>query len=64
MPEAITLAPCPFCGGVATFIRKGTVRQSCIVECMNCGCRLETGEVCNCGFAWNTRWSADRALTE
>ena len=58
----MTLAPCPFCGGCAEFVRKGSKRQSCIVECKDCGCRLETNEVWNSGKAWNTRWSVERAL--
>ncbi len=49
------LLPCPFCGGGAEFERMGTARQSCIVACQECGCRLETGEVSQCGQRWNTR---------
>lgn len=53
----LALLPCPFCGGDAAFERKGTHRQSCIVACRECGCRLETGEVWNSGNDWNTRAS-------
>lgn len=49
------LLPCPFCGGAAEFERRGTGRQSCIVACTDCGCRLETGETWNSGRQWNTR---------
>jgi hypothetical protein len=49
------LEPCPFCGGEAEFERMGDHRQSCIVACQDCGCRLETGETWNCGQSWNTR---------
>lgn len=50
------LMPCPFCGSSAEFERKGSARQSCIVVCTECGCRLETGEVFQCGLRWNTRF--------
>lgn len=50
------LDPCPFCGGEASFERLGTNRQSCIINCENCGCRLETGESGeSCGEQWNRR---------
>ena len=58
------LAPCPFCAGHAEYERLGTRRVSCIIFCVDCGCRLETGETFNCGTAWNTRWSIDAALAE
>ena len=51
-----SLLPCPFCGGEAEVERMGTQRQSHIVTCTECGCRLETGETE--GFhnqQWNTR---------
>ena len=50
------LKPCPFCGGEAEIVQPGTRRHSCIVDCLNCGCRLESsdeGELS--GMAWNTR---------
>jgi Lar family restriction alleviation protein len=50
-----TLLPCPFCGGEAKIERVGTARQSCIIACQECGCRLETGEVWTMGEQWNTR---------
>lgn len=55
MVEEKDLLPCPFCGGKAHFIRRGTAKQSCQVECTYCGCWLETGEVWSSGEAWNSR---------
>lgn len=53
---AIHLKPCPFCGGEGEFERYGNSRQSCIVACTNCGCRLETNESeWNSGSDWNRR---------
>lgn len=49
------LLPCPFCGGKAEIERPGTAKQSCIIACDNCGCRLETGEVWSMGERWNSR---------
>ncbi|MDX2059964.1 MAG: Lar family restriction alleviation protein [Gemmatimonadales bacterium] len=50
------LKPCPFCGGDANMVREGTRRQSCIIECEDCGARLETGEEHDrSGERWNTR---------
>jgi hypothetical protein len=49
------LLPCPFCGGPAIFERAGNARQSCIIKCDDCGCKLETNEVFHQGTAWNTR---------
>ncbi len=48
------LKPCPFCGGEAEVEREGTSRQSCIIDCANCGCRLESNEI-GAGDAWNRR---------
>ena len=53
MSEA--LKPCPFCGGEAEIERHGGRRFSTIVACIECGCRLESGEVHTWGSAWNTR---------
>jgi predicted RNA-binding Zn-ribbon protein involved in translation (DUF1610 family) len=53
--EAAALLPCPFCGGEATIERKGSVRQSNIVACTECGCRLESGDVFNPASRWNSR---------
>lgn len=52
MSEA--LLPCPFCGDEAEVERYGTPRQSCIVACTNCGCRLSSNEN-GAGRAWNQR---------
>ncbi|RIQ11805.1 restriction alleviation protein, Lar family [Bordetella avium] len=51
------LEPCPFCGSDSVhFTRLGTPRQSCIVECGDCGARLEANEEGqDCGNAWNSR---------
>ncbi|SOY79979.1 hypothetical protein CBM2599_A120544 [Cupriavidus taiwanensis] len=50
------LKPCPFCGGNAHFERMGTGRQSCIVECGNCGARHESSdEYDRSGMSWNER---------
>ena len=54
------LLPCPFCGGPAEFIRFGTRKQSCIIECSDCGCRLESNETgFYNGMAWNKRITPD-----
>ena len=62
------LKPCPFCGGVSKYMRHGTPRKSCIVQCDDCGCELETGEEFEqSGDQWNTRQIEDslkRQLTE
>lgn len=58
------LAPCPFCGGKPHYERLGTSRVSCIIQCDDCCCTLETGEVWDCGKKWNTRWSIERAEAE
>lgn len=50
----VELLPCPFCGGEAEVERYGTRRQSCIVSCLWCGCRLESNEE-GAGWAWNNR---------
>lgn len=56
MTEKTTiLLPCPFCGGEAEIERIGDRRQSTVYACLFCGCRLETGEECLHGSAWNTR---------
>ena len=50
------LKPCPFCGGQAEVEQYGTHRQSHVIACMDCGGRLETGEVNEFrNRAWNTR---------
>lgn len=58
VPDETILKPCPFCGGSASFERIGTHRQSCIVVCDDCGCRLESGDVGErSGTSWNRRAS-------
>jgi len=48
------LQPCPFCNGPAEFERIGDRKQSCIVVCQECGCRLESNEEGDaCGQQWN-----------
>jgi len=49
------LKPCPFCGGEAEIVQYGTPRYSTIIECQECGCKLENGETFNHGNAWNRR---------
>jgi len=57
--EQSKLKPCPFCGGLPIIKRKGSCRQSTIIECGDCGCSMETGEVLGMttleNLAWNTR---------
>jgi Lar family restriction alleviation protein len=61
---SIELAPCPFCGGKASFVRKGSGRQSCIVSCGYCGCSLESSESeWNSGNSWNHRTNACEKTT-
>lgn len=53
---SVALAPCPFCGDVAEFERTGTRRQSCIVQCTECGTRHESSdEGERSGTSWNRR---------
>ena len=35
--------------------RKGDRRMSTVISCLQCGCRLETGETFDHGTAWNAR---------
>lgn len=61
--------PCPFCGGEPEIIRRGTNRVSNIIDCSECGCRVETGVVGNPFLDWNTRTDTElqahnRALVE
>ena len=50
-----TLEVCPFCGGDAQFERVGTPRQSTIVACSECACRLESPDEFNYSTSWNRR---------
>lgn len=51
----IELLPCPFCGDSNIIVeRTGTTKQSCIVYCGECGCRLESNEI-GAGWYWNNR---------
>lgn len=52
----MTLLPCPFCSGQAEIVRAGTRRQSTIIACSDCGCRLESpDEGDQYGDSWNHR---------
>ena len=57
------LKPCPFCGGSAEVEREGTSRQSCIVSCTDCGCKLESNET-GYGYYWNCRGVFDAITTD
>lgn len=53
------LLHCPFCGDDnIEIVRYGTVMQSCICSCTNCGCTVESNEL-GAGKAWNTRHTPD-----
>lgn len=55
MPGENKVKPCPFCGCIMVeLVRPGTPRQSCIVACADCGCRLESNEI-GALEAWNRR---------
>jgi len=47
------------CGKEAEIERPGTARQSMIIVCTNCGCRMESGDVVGLTppeqYAWNVR---------
>lgn len=58
------LRECPFCGGLAGFIRKGTNRRSNQVACNDCGAFLEDGATFNYETAWNTRPKEDKLKQE
>ncbi len=50
------LKSCPFCNGEPELIRLGNSKQSCIIECTDCGCKLETNESeSSSGNTWNRR---------
>jgi hypothetical protein len=49
------LKPCPFCGGDAVYDRRGSHRQSTIVECTECTARLESNDYLFPERGWNTR---------
>lgn len=50
----LSLKPCPFCGGEAEVERFGTARRSCIINCSQCHCSLESNEN-GAGYHWNQR---------
>ena len=53
--HAVVLLPCPFCGHDDIAVEQaGTGRQSCIIACEWCGCRLKSNEN-GYGNAWNSR---------
>ncbi len=58
-PMSEELLPCPFCGGRASIIKRGTMRQSMIVGCNYCGARVESIDVVGltpiASWAWNKR---------
>ena len=51
------LHPCPFCGNTEPyFVRIGDSKQSPIIACGYCGCRMEANETdIHNGSAWNRR---------
>ena len=51
------LKPCPFCGSDnIEVVREGTRKVSTIIECGNCGCKLESGDQGKkFDNSWNTR---------
>jgi transcription elongation factor Elf1 len=54
--KANQVIPCPFCGEKEIEVeRQGNGRQSHIVVCTNCGCRLESNESDGSNTAWDTR---------
>jgi hypothetical protein len=63
MSDDPTLLPCPFCEADAEVERYGTPRQSAIVECTGCGCRVESNEN-GAGHAWNHRSCEDALRAE
>jgi Lar family restriction alleviation protein len=56
-PEVPQLKPCPFCGGEAEIEKIGTARQSMIIVCTDCGCRVESGDVFNLTRPENYKWN-------
>lgn len=49
------LIDCPFCGSSdIEVVRPGTNKHSCIVQCADCGCTLESNEL-GYGKFWNIR---------
>lgn len=64
MTDRAELLPCPFCGGESEIERRGTTRQSNIVACTECGCRLESGDTFNPALSWNTRTASPAADRE
>lgn len=55
------LRECPFCGGGAEIEQVGTRRQSQIIACTNCGCRLESAETrIDAHIQWNRRAETER----
>lgn len=58
----MNLEPCPFCDhSEAEIERVGNGRQSNIVVCANCGCKLESNETFDHGSDWNNQPQRRRA---
>lgn len=50
------LLPCPFCGGEPRFMRLGTPRLSCQIECTDCNTFHESPDQSErSGTSWNRR---------
>jgi Lar family restriction alleviation protein len=59
------LLPCPFCAGQAEIVRHGSRRQSTIIACCDCGCRLESAdEGDQYGASWNRRAAHEPSASE
>lgn len=59
------LKPCPFCGRQAEVEQPGSARQSNIVECSDCGCRLESSDqMPGYDLSWNVRPIEDALRAE
>ena len=58
------LKACPFCGSEDIEVQRyGTSRASCVVDCTDCHCSLESNEK-GAGYFWNTRSDEKRTATD